>query len=213
MNKENLNQRIKRLRKLNGYTQKELAKYVGVSHGSISQWESEITSPKGAQIQPLAKALKVDITELLQGTGFASNVEPGPDITGSVPLISWVQAGAWKEMEDINFVSESAPRYKTTAKVGPNAFAVRVVGDSMTSTSGGRSIPAGSVVIADPDIEPQSGKVVIARLDDSSEATVKELVTDAGRNYLRPFNQTFPTIAINGNCTIIGVVKQVIQDF
>ncbi|MCG9708244.1 hypothetical protein CWC25_12355 [Pseudoalteromonas sp. S4389] len=211
MNKENLNQRIKRLRKLNGYTQKELAKYVGVSHGSISQWESEITSPKGAQIQPLAKALKVDITELLQGTGFASNVEPGPDITGSVPLISWVQAGAWKEMEDINFVSESVPRYRTTAKVGPNAFAVRVVGDSMTSSTG-RSIPAGSIVVADPDIEAISGKVVIARLDDSSEATVKELVIDAGRKYLRPFNNSFPTIPINGNCTIIAVAKQVIQE-
>ncbi|MGR3982500.1 LexA family protein [Pseudoalteromonas sp. 1181_04] len=213
MNKENLNQRIKRLRKLNGYTQKELAKYVGVSHGSISQWESEITSPKGAQIQPLAKALKVDVMELLQGTGFASNIEAGPEITGTVPLISWVQAGAWKEIEEVNFVSESVSRYRTTAKVGPNAFAVRVVGDSMTSTSGGRSIPAGSVVIADPDIEPQSGRVVIARLDDSNEATVKELVIDAGRSYLRPFNQTFPTIAINGNCSIIGVVKQVIQDF
>lgn len=211
MNKENLNQRIKRLRKLNGYTQKELAKYVGVSHGSISQWESEITSPKGAQIQPLAKALKVDVVELLQGTGFSSNVESGPLITGTVPLISWVQAGAWKEMEEVNFVAESAERYRTTAKVGPNAFAVRVVGDSMTSNAG-RSIPAGAIVIADPDIEAVSGKVVIARLDDSSEATVKELVIDAGRKYLRPFNSSFPTIPINGNCTIIAVAKQVIQE-
>lgn len=211
MNKENLNQRIKRLRKLNGYTQKELAKYVGVTHGSISQWESEITSPKGAQIQPLAKALKVDVVELLQGTGFSSNVESGPLITGTVPLISWVQAGAWKEMEEVNFVADSAERYRTTAKVGPNAFAVRVVGDSMTSNAG-RSIPAGAIVIADPDIEAVSGKVVIARLDDSSEATVKELVIDAGRKYLRPFNNSFPTIQINGNCTIIAVAKQVIQE-
>ena len=57
-----------------------------------------------------------------------------------------------------------------------------------------------------------SGKVVIARLDDSSEATVKELVIDAGRKYLRPFNSSFPTIPINGNCTIIAVAKQVIQE-
>lgn len=211
MNKENLNQRIKRLRKLNGYTQKELAKYVGVTHGSISQWESEITSPKGAQIQPLAKALKVDVVELLQGTGFSSNVEAGPEITGTVPLVSWVQAGAWKEMEEVDFISESTTRYRTTAKVGPNAFAVRVVGDSMTSNAG-RSIPAGAIVVADPDIEAVSGKVVIARLDDSSEATVKELVIDAGRKYLRPFNNSFPTIPINGNCTIIAVAKQVIQE-
>lgn len=212
MNKENLNQRIKRLRKLHGYTQKELAKYVGVSHGSISQWESEITSPKGAQIQPLAKALKVDVVELLQGTGVTSNIEVGPEIKGTVPLISWVQAGAWKEMEEISFIADAAERYRTTAKVGPNAFAARVVGDSMTSSTG-RTIPAGSVVVADPDIEAASGKVVIARLDDSSEATVKELVIDAGRKYLRPFNSSFPTISINGNCTIIAVVKQVIQDF
>lgn len=211
MNRENLNQRIKRLRKLNGYTQVELAKYVGVTNGSISQWESELTSPKGEQIQPLAKALKVDVVELLQGTEFSSNVESGPLLKGTVPLISWVQAGAWSEMEEVNFIAESAERYKTTAKVGPNAFAVRVVGDSMTSNTG-RSIPAGAIVVADPDIEAVSGKVVIARLDDSLEATVKELVIDAGRKYLRPFNSSFPTIPINGNCTIIAVAKQVIQD-
>ena len=29
-----------------------------------------------------------------------ANVDPGPDLTGMVPLISWVQAGSWAEAID-----------------------------------------------------------------------------------------------------------------
>ena len=55
--------------------------------------------------------------------------------------------------------------------------------------------------------------MVVAMLDDSEEATLKQLVIDGGAKYLKPFNNSYPTMPINGNCTIIGVVKQVIQDF
>lgn len=64
-----------------------------------------------------------------------------------------------------------------------------------------------------PCIGAEHGKVVVAMLNDSEEATLKQLVVDGGAKYLKPFNNSYPTMPINGNCTIIGVVKQVIQDF
>ncbi len=83
----------------------------------------------------------------------------------------------------------------------------------MTSPSVGKSIPEGSVVIVDPDIQAENGKFVVACLDDTSEATLKQLVINGGQKLLKPFNHTYPVTPVSGNCTVIAVVKQVIQNF
>jgi SOS-response transcriptional repressor LexA len=49
---------------------------------------------------------------------------------------------------------------------------------------------------------------VIAKLTDSDEVTFKKLVIDAGQKYLKPLNPNYRTIEINGNCRIVGVVKE-----
>ncbi|WP_280632777.1 LexA family transcriptional regulator, partial [Salmonella enterica] len=59
------------------------------------------------------------------------------------------------------------------------------------------------------DAEPRHGKIVIARLDGTNEATVKKLVIDGPQKFLVPLNPRYPNIPINGNCLIIGVVKGV----
>lgn len=46
-------------------------------------------------------------------------------------------------------------------------------------------------------------------LSDTNEATFKKLVIDAGRKYLKPLNPNYRTIEINGNCEIVGVVRQI----
>lgn len=193
----------------------DIAKRLKVSKGTVSQWVNGISEPGGVNAAALANMLRCNVTWLMQGKGAPDKLvelELGPDLRGRAPLISWIQAGSWLEME-IREPTNDMQYYPHTANVGMNAFALRVVGDSMTSLTGGKSIPEGSVVIVDPDTQPEHGKVVIARLDDSCEATMKQLIIDGGIRYLKPFNHTYPMMTINGNCTIIGVVKQVIQDF
>lgn len=214
MKKESIGCRIKRLRLDRGYSQAQLGKGVGVSDVTISKWESGLNQPRSRFITLIAKSLRVSEGELLHGPQPQQaqvNIEPGPDLRGKVPLISWIQAGSWLEMADAE--PEATIYYAHTANVGPRAFALRVVGDSMTSYTGGKSIPEGAVVIVDPDLTAENGKVVVARLDDTNEATLKQYVLDGTRKQLKPFNPQHKVIDINGNCTIIGVVKQVIQDF
>ncbi|WP_444923472.1 S24 family peptidase [Microbulbifer sp. DLAB2-AF] len=139
------------------------------------------------------------------------NVTPGPAIRGRVPLISSVTAGQWREVVD-NFQPGDAEEWReTTANVGPHAFALRVEGDSMTAPTG-ISIPHGSVVIVDPDTEARNGSIVVAKLVDIQEATLKKLVIDGPNSYLRPLNPLYTPIPINGNCRIIGVARKVELD-
>ena len=129
-----------------------------------------------------------------------------------MPLISWVQAGAWAEVIENHQPGQAEEWRLTTAKVSKNAFALRVKGDSMTNPNGSPSIPEGYIIIVDPHRQAENGDLIVARLDDSMEATFKKLVIDGGLRYLKPLNPAYPVIQINGNCTIVGKVVKVELD-
>lgn len=210
---DRLNQRMSEI----GIKGSELARQIGIGRASVSHWKNGQVVPSGENLLKLAKILRCNTRWLAAGVGSPTGnveLEIGPDLRGKAPLISWVQAGKWNEI-DLETLQQTTDTvfYQHTASVSDEAFALRVKGDSMTSFMGGKSIPEGAVVIVDPCIPAEHGKVVVARLDSSNEATLKQLVIDGGHKYLKPFNNSYPTMPINGNCTIIGVVKQVIQDF
>lgn len=133
-----------------------------------------------------------------------ANVEPGPAIRGEVPLISWVQAGAWSEIVD-NFAPGDAEEWlPCPKKFGPHAFALRVRGLSMEPR-----YQSGDIIFVDPDAGAEHGKHVVVRLDDEHEATFKQLVVEGGQRFLRALNPDWPgpkLIPIEGNATICGVV-------
>ncbi len=76
------------------------------------------------------------------------------------------------------------------------------------TASAGVSIPDGAIVIVDPDIEARNGSIVVAKLEDNQEATLKRLVIDGPYRYLKPLNPIYQPIHINGNCHIVGVVRK-----
>ena len=98
-------------------------------------------------------------------------------------------------------------RHETTDyKAKGQAFWLEVKGDSMTAPAGVRpSVPEGSLVLVDTGIEAAPGKLVVAQLDESNEATFKKLIEDGGQKYLKALNPAYPLIHCNGNCRIIGV--------
>lgn len=70
----------------------------------------------------------------------------------------------------------------------------------------GLSITEGMLILVDTEADAQSGKLVIAKLTESNEATFKKLIIDSGQKFLKPLNPAYPMIPINGNCKIVGVV-------
>lgn len=208
---ENWRERVKRTMRDKKITQETIAEKLGVSQGTINHWLSGRRTPGVHQVSRLAEILNVSPAWLHYGED--SNVEPGPIIRTEVPLISWVQAGQWCNISNPYPVGVGEKMIATTANVGPQGFALRVRGDSMTNPNGSPSFPEGSLIIVDPSRIAENGSYVIARLDDSDEATFKQLVIDGGHRYLKPLNPRYPILEINGNCTICGVVRQLVWDF
>ncbi|EAY4770984.1 LexA family protein [Salmonella enterica] len=123
------------------------------------------------------------------------------------PLISWVSAGAWCYADEPYTLSDVSEWYESETTVYGRGFWLRVEGDSMTAPTG-LSIPEGTLVLFDTGREPDNGNLVIAKLEDSNEATFKKLIIDGGRRYLKGLNPAWPLVPINGNCIIIAVAVQ-----
>lgn len=135
-----------------------------------------------------------------------SNVSEVMQRFGKVPLISWVQAGAWCEAIS-NFESyESDSWLSCPVPISSHGYALKVLGDSMTNPGPGRSYPTGCIIFVDPEAETKTGDRVIARVPRTNEATFKVLVEDAGRQFLRPINPQYPIIEITEETHICGKV-------
>lgn len=134
-----------------------------------------------------------------------NNVRKHPGFKFQVPLITMVQVGVGGWLESINsFQPEDDKKMmETEAKVGPNAYALRVEGDSMAP-----EFPEGTTIIVDPDIKPKHGDYVIIRLDSKEHVTFKQLIIDSGRKYLKPFNERYPLIEVSKTDTFCGVIKE-----
>lgn len=117
-----------------------------------------------------------------------SNVEPGPDIRGKVPLVSWVQAGAWCEAETVAHPAEVERWMDCPAHHSPNTFALRVRGDSMTAPYG-RSYPEGCIIFVDAERRtPVNGDRIVACLHGAHDVTFKVYKNEDGRQWLQPLN-------------------------
>ena len=136
-----------------------------------------------------------------------NNVEPGPTVHGGVPLITWEQAGDWK-----NSVNNLGPwpggdPVPTTAPIHRHTYALKVTNDSMTSNSGGLSFPVGTILVVEPEMEFISGDFVVVKVGDD-EPTVKQVVKDGPDWFLVPLNSRYPVKPLPEGAKICGVVRR-----
>jgi SOS-response transcriptional repressor LexA len=207
-------QRISKKRQELGISLRALGRLISAAPATVSLWEHDTNQPNSENLLKLAKALNTTPEWLRHGHGVKEskniyNIEPASKqpATRKLPVISHVHAGNWAEAIDYYAAGDDVEWEDAPYSTSTNAFWLRVVGDSMTSPVG-LSITEGMLILVDPDIAPENGKLVVAKLDGTDEVTFKKLVIDAGQKYLKPLNQSYRPIDINGNCQIVGVVTE-----
>lgn len=130
---------------------------------------------------------------------------------GRVPVVSWVIAGAWAEIDD-HFLPHDDYEWLDTSErlTEREAIALMVEGDSMYKPDDPKSFPPGCfIVVKRPDMrEPRSGDFVVVRLDDEKRSTFKQLMYDGDQMYLKALNPAYPAILVKTPATIVGVVVE-----
>ena len=190
--------------------QSAVAHLLNESPQTVKNWESRGMSKAG--IIKAAQIIGCSVDWLISGTPpmRPSNIEEAPSTRGLVPLISWVQAGAWCEVAEVR---EQAPSYHDSPTYLPcpaphsrSTFALRVKGDSMTAPYG-RSYPDGCIIYVDPERRsPVNGDRIVACLMDAGdhEVTFKIYKHEDGRQWLAPLNTQHPPLF--ERFTVLGTV-------
>jgi SOS-response transcriptional repressor LexA len=218
-----LNAIYKAKKKVLGISQEKIA-IEGLKANSQSAASHYLTGRNALNIEAaavFARYLQVPVSDFserlakeIKGISSSSESNVGearqPVESYRYPVISWVAAGAWAEAVE-PFPPGFSDRYELSDynSKGP-AFWLEVKGDSMTSPVG-MSITEGTLILVDTEADAQSGKLVVAKLADSDQATFKKLVDDGGRCFLKPLNPAYPIEMCAENCRIVGVVVRALQ--
>lgn len=166
---------IKRLRKENGYTQKELADKLNVGLTSVSAWETGRSKPLMDKVTNMAKLFNVNVSEIV-GDNLNNSFEIIPT-ESYVPLLGIVTAGQPLEMfenpERVQVPDEIVKTY-------PNSYLLEVDGDSMN-----KIVPDGSYVLIQKTKELNSGEVGVIAVN-GTEATLKRFFKAGNNIVLQP---------------------------
>lgn len=198
---------IKSIRLRKKKTLDQVADAMGIHRGTLSKVENGKQGWGEAMLINLAAALDVEVIDFFTEADRIQygNTEDGPDLKGTVPLISWIQAGQWQDVID-NLHPGEGERIHTTYKVRKHTYALRVRGDSMEP-----KFPDGAILIVEPNENPEPGSYVIIR-QNGGEATFKQLVQDGTNRYLKPLNPRYPIMELKPDAVFCGVVKRMEMD-
>lgn len=202
-----LGERVSKRRADLQMSQEELAKKAGVSRVAISKAELGLTKNfNGDTLFNVARALRCDPEWLQTGKGNiegrTSNIDPEPRYTPyRLPVLNW--QSVLQQLEGGNKKTEQW--LETTINVGNDAFWLKVETDAMTSPIG-LTIPEGMMILVNPTDNLTSGNLVIFKKSGTREIFFRKYVEEAGDRYLRPLNQNYSMIKIDGQYMPVGVV-------
>lgn len=196
-----LGTRLRARREAVGLTQEKLAKQCGVSRAAVAQWEAGVTRPGLDNLVRAAKALDVWLSWLTAGDqSLPDGPSPFPSAASrrQIPVIDYVRAGLWDAVADPYAPGGGMDDIATDLDLSPKAFALVVRGESMDP-----EFRDGDKIIIDPEVVPQPGDFVVAKLDREDEATFKKYRPRGADKdgapiiELVPINPDWPTLMIN----------------
>ncbi|HCH4229684.1 TPA: helix-turn-helix domain-containing protein [Vibrio parahaemolyticus] len=197
-----------------GLTMKAVEAATGIVASNQSKIElGENTAPGFYTIARLADyyGLSLDgIYGAMQTSSSNSVVAARARKCMQLPVISWVQAGQWRE--SIAVLDENGPVIASPFRCTEGAYVLEVNGDSMTAQHGSmESFPEGSLIVVEPNMEPRNKSYVIARIKGTDDVTFKQLIFDGNKKFLKPINPQYPIMPIDQPIEVCGVVLGKIQ--
>lgn len=177
------------------------------SKGTISLWLSGGAVPSGERLVKLSNELQVDAAWILTGQGgiddrLDNSVDLNPIATVIyAPVISWVQAGDFTDMELISNLAE-CEKLPLVPGAGRRSFYLEVKG-----LSNAPYFEEGEKICIDPDYQledVQTGEMIVVKCNNT--ATFKALISESDGYYLKPLNPNWAeqVIPLNEDCVLVG---------
>lgn len=217
-----MKERLKQARIQRGLTQERAGELVGVTENSIYRYEAGTVHPSETALKMMAQVYGQPV-EWLSGDG--------PDSTGRVaePLAPFSPSTdidridgelgpvtlAHEEMEVIGAISARVlvegwqqdlgqvwiPRQ--IIRASPNAFALRVYGDSLIPDG----IVDGDIVVVDPDAGFVEGRIYAVQSEENHQTIAARRVYDMGRRYKLVSGDGSAIDVLKSRTTLLGRIR------
>lgn len=194
-------------------TVNQLKDAIGVTYEMARRYTLGTAKPREDKMKGLAKNFGIDIGFLDHGTQLESNIDKKIYFTDkSIPVISWVAAGVWTNIESIPTGTEFNEWLPPNTKCGKNGYALIVEGSSMSPR-----FEPGDRIYVNPDFQVndlKTGDLVIVSCEGQSKATFKKLIIETNGLYLEPLNPDWPErmILLTDDCRLVGKVVGLYRD-
>lgn len=192
-------------------TVSELARRTRIGQPVIHRVLSgETDNPKVATLSPIANFFAVSISQLIGDEALPKNRISGtfsltPQSWKNIPLLSWEQALQWPVQSDLFHIEKHE---STEMSVGDSGYALRVKDTTMLPR-----FPENTLLIVDPDLQPNDRDFVIAHLSGQKQAIFRQFLLNGDDVYLKPLNTDFSMALLDKKSKILGVMVQARMDF
>ncbi|GAB4223625.1 MAG: S24 family peptidase [Gammaproteobacteria bacterium] len=203
----NLQERLQVLMKRKGnLSEIDLVKLSGLPQPTVHHILSGATKrPHRKSLIALANGLDVSINDLFE----EEDDSDGGSRIIQINIIDWRQAAQWPNHA---IPDETQVRTAITdADVSDNCFGLIIKDSSMETL-----FPVGTLLVVDPNREPQDKSYVVVQLKDSKEAVFKQLLINSNHYYLKSLNPLFDKLELmpmSNDDRIIAVVAQARVNF
>ncbi|MBQ6264497.1 MAG: helix-turn-helix domain-containing protein [Clostridia bacterium] len=197
---------LRRLLEEKGKKSVDLAKAIGVSKQTVSEWINGGRFPRMDKVDKMCIYLNCTRSDLMEEKKEPTALSSA---TGFVKLYDGIPCGAPA------FIDEQVKGFLPTLLPHPeNYAAIRVHGDSMI----GAGITDGCTVMIKKQSYAEDGQIVACRIN-NEEVTLKRFRQQGETIFLMPENPNYTPVIVpvsdfdNGTAQILGVLKQIIIEY
>ncbi len=192
----NLGDRIKIARNKAGFTQRELAKKLGIAYPTLNKYERGHRIPDAVLLSQMANILGCDPGWLLAGEGEKLERQPLTEAIAitQIPILGKISS------DFPEHVSEEITEYISLPDVPEGAYALVIKGESMSPT-----IRDGDYVIFMPIEDIRNGEMIVVN-NEWGETILRRYRKKNGEVFLVSDNPEYPIFKLTEKYKIMGKV-------
>ena len=197
-----LNERLKNLRLAKGMTLQQVGDAFGISRASVSSWESGTNQPDPRKLEKLAEIFGSSVEYLITGSTHAAAELMNAENPTFVPFVPWdsvhINRKKITHLQGITCLY-SAP--------GKNAFATRFISSSSLDWQPG-PVPAGAIIVVDPDKALSHGSFVIAKINGVGLEIGQIQNPETKTKFVIRLCNNPTTLKVDNSVSVIGVILE-----
>ena len=197
-----LNERLKNLRLAKGMTLQQVGDVFGISRASVSSWESGTNQPDPRKLEKLAEIFGSSVEYLITGSTHAATELMSSENPSLVPFLPWdsILSNRTKQTN----LQSVACLYSTPGK---NAFATRFMSSASLDWQPG-PVPAGAIIVVDPDKALLHGCFVVAKINGSGLEIGQTQNPETKDKFIIRLCNNQTTLKVDKSVSVIGVILE-----